>query len=96
MTPEGKIKQRIKRLLDNYPHYRFMPVQMGMGQTTLDFLICCNGRFCAIEAKAPGKQPTDQQRQRIKEIRAAGGETFVIDGDLGLDALEKWLILTSK
>lgn len=96
MTPEGKVKQRVKKLLDQFKHYRFMPVQMGMGTVTLDFLICVNGRFCAIETKAPGKEPTELQRQTIRNIRAAGGETFVISDDNGLDALHKWLILSSK
>jgi hypothetical protein len=93
MTPEGKIKERVKRLLDRYPHYRFMPVQMGMGARTLDFLICVNGRFCAIETKKPGAEPTEQQSKIIRQIREAGGETFVIDGsDIGMDGLEKWLL----
>lgn len=96
MTPEGKVKATIKKMLDRYPHYRFMPVQMGMGTVTLDFLVCVNGRFLAIEAKAPGKEPTDLQRQTIRNIRAAGGETFVISNELGLDALELWLIKHSN
>lgn len=96
MTPEGKVKQRVKKLLDQFPHYRHMPVQMGMGKVTLDFLICYKGLFCGIETKAPGKQPTKLQAQTIRDIRAAGGETFVISDDNGLDGLHKWLILHSK
>ncbi len=92
MTPEGKIKKRINAVLDRYPHYRFMPVPTGFGKRTLDYLICVTGKFCAIEAKKPGAEPTELQRNTIRAIREAGGETFVIDGDLGLDALEKWLL----
>lgn len=95
MTPEGKVKAQVKKLLDQFPHYRHMPVQMGMGKTTLDFLICYNGKFCGIETKRPGKEPTPLQRQTIREIRAAGGDTFVIDGQLGMDALHKWLLLNT-
>jgi hypothetical protein len=96
MTPEGKVKKQIKQMLDRYSHYRFMPVQMGMGTVTLDFLVCVNGHFLGIEAKAPGKEPTQLQRNTIRDIRAAGGETFVISNDMGLDALEKWLISNTK
>jgi len=92
MTPEGKIKNQIKKLLDQFPHYRFMPVQMGMGSVTLDFLVCVNGHFLGIEAKAPGKEPTDLQRQTIRSIRAVGGATFVVSDDNGMDALHKWLL----
>lgn len=92
MTPEGKVKEKVKKLLDFYPHYRFMPVQMGMGSRTLDFLICYNGKFLAIETKKPGAEPTEQQKMIIRKIREAGGETFVIDGsDIGFDALQDWL-----
>lgn len=98
MTPEGKIKAKVKKLLDRYPHYRFMPVQTGMGKVGLDFYVCSAGRFCAIETKAPGKMPTTLQAKTIKEIREQGaGETFVIDGsDIGMDALERWLMLGGK
>lgn len=58
-----------------------MPVPYGYGASTLDYLICMRGRFIAIETKAPGKKPTDRQKMVIEQIRAAGGATFVIDGD---------------
>ena len=43
----------------------------------------------AIEAKAPGKVPTDRQRIMMEDIEYAGGKTFVIDGDL--TELETWI-----
>ena len=68
-----------------------MPVQYGYGKRTVDFLGCTTGRFFAIEAKAPGKHPTELQNRSLAEIRAAGGETFVIDGEEGLECLARWL-----
>lgn len=35
------------------------------------------GRFIAIEVKQPGKDPTDDQREFITEVRASGGLAFV-------------------
>lgn len=80
MTPEGKIKKRVKEILDEYRHYRFMPVQTGMGARTLDFLVCINGKFLAIETKAPGKEMTMQQVSIGAHIVAAGGTIFKVDG----------------
>lgn len=82
MTPEGKVKARVKRVLEKYDLvYRFMPVQSGYGAKTLDFLVCVNGKFLAIETKAPGKQLTELQRQTARDIVAARGKVLVVDGD---------------
>jgi penicillin-binding protein-related factor A (putative recombinase) len=68
-----------------------MPVPYGYGQSTLDYLICMRGYFLAIEAKAPGKKPTDRQKMIMEKIRSSGGVVFVIDGDEGLAQLEEFL-----
>lgn len=82
MTPEGKVKAKVNRVLSRYKGiYRHMPVPYGYGASTLDYLICVQGRFLAIETKAPGAKPTDRQKMIINQIRAAGGTVFVIDGD---------------
>jgi hypothetical protein len=92
MTPEGRIKKRIKLLLDNYPNlYRYMPVPSGFGSATLDYLICVHGKFLAIEAKAPGKQLTLRQQETARRIREAGGTVLVIEDDLGLEELRVFL-----
>jgi hypothetical protein len=92
-TPEGKVKAKVNKLLSQYPVYRYMPVPGGFGVQTLDYLICHNGRFAAIETKAPGKQPTAIQHNVIREMRAAGAEVFVIDGEdsVGFKRLSAWL-----
>lgn len=84
-TPEGKIKAEIKRALatlakKGYRVYYHMPVQNGMGAPTLDFICCINGKFLGIEAKAPGKKPTDRQQGTIADIIAAGGSAIWYDG----------------
>jgi hypothetical protein len=80
-TPEGKVKDKVKALLRKYNAYSFMPVQAGYGASTLDFLCCINGRFLAIETKAPGKKPTLRQEFVIEAIVKAGGVALVVDGD---------------
>lgn len=92
MTPEGKVKAAVNRLLDKYKAtYRFMPVPGGFGASSLDYIICVNGMFLSIETKAPGKKPTDRQKMVIGQIRRAGGTALVIDGDDGLKQLEEFL-----
>lgn len=94
-TPEGRTKASIKKVLSVAKAYYHCPVQNGMGKPSLDFIVCHNGRFAAIEAKAPGKHPTPRQEGTIHEINSAKGAVFVIDGDEceGMQNLKFWLAL---
>lgn len=104
-TPEGRVKKKIKAVLKNHnaQMYGFWPVPSGYGASTLDFIGCHRGHFFAIEAKAPGEDPTPRQRDCIKQMREAGGTVFLIDdlraGQFGedlfhsLDELDAWLLL---
>lgn len=81
-TPEGKVKDAVKKVLKDRGIWYFMPMQNGFGVVGIpDFICCDNGRFFAIETKAPGrrKDTTANQDQRIAEILAAGGVAIVID-----------------
>lgn len=79
-TPEASVKDAIKTYLAELGCYYFMPVQMGYGRSTLDFLVCYRGQFVAIEAKKKGKPvPTARQTQIMREIIRAGGHAFVAD-----------------
>ena len=77
-TPEGKVKDRVKRILKKHGCYQFWPVQTGYGAPTLDCLGCHNGFFFGIETKAPGKHPTPRQMLTIDDMTAAHGKVFVI------------------
>lgn len=91
MTPEGKVKARIKKSLDKYKGriYYHMPVPSGYGKQTLDYVGFFHGLAFAIEAKRPGKLPTERQEGTIEEMRAAEARVFVIDGDTA--ELDQWL-----
>jgi hypothetical protein len=97
-TPEGKVKASIRKVLDSYKSgvYYEMAVPYGYGKSGLDFTGCANGRYFSIEAKAPGKRPTDRQKLTIRQQRLAYAPVFVIDGtDAGdvdtLTHLKDWL-----
>jgi hypothetical protein len=77
MTPEGKLKAAVKAYLDEHGAYYFMPVQMGFGASTVDFLCCVQGRFVAIETKIWPRRATQRQLDCIKKVQNAGGIGFV-------------------
>lgn len=89
-TPEGKVKDAIKKVLKKHGAWYFMPVSNGMGQVGIpDFICCWNGKFVGVEAKAPGKTAnvTDNQLRVIGAIKKAGGLAWVIDDAQQLDSL---------
>jgi hypothetical protein len=82
MTPEGKVKADVKKFLKSIGCWYFLPVSNGMGQVGIpDFICCFQGRFVAIETKAPGKlsNTTANQDRVIYEIKLAGGSAIVVD-----------------
>lgn len=88
MTPEGKVKAKVKKLLKKHGAYQFWPVQTGFGIKTLDCLACHRGYFIAIETKAPGKKPTDLQWVTIEQIQLARGIAMVVDSGSSLSRLD--------
>lgn len=88
LTPEGKVKYQIKKILVEYNVYYFMPVQNGMGSPALDFhcAIPPTGKALFIEAKAPGKKATPRQLLTIEQQEASGALVLVMDGS-NYDAL---------
>jgi hypothetical protein len=95
MTPEGRVKKNISRVLASFPFvYAFMPVQYGRGAAGVDYH-CVAGKYYQmgflvemipiaffIEAKKPGDEPTGRQDNFLKERREKQNcKTFVIDED---------------
>lgn len=81
MTPEGRVKNAVKKLLVQLGIYYFMPVGGPYSIHGIpDFICCWHGWFIAIECKAPGKEKTltaNQDRQ-VNAINAAGGIALVV------------------
>lgn len=91
MTPEAKVKARVKKLLAEFGAYYAMPVTGGYGNSGVpDFLACYKGRFYAIECKANGGKTTALQEKHLADIRAAGGVSLVIH-EANVDDLRKEL-----
>ncbi len=98
---EKVVKDRVKKLLKEHDCYYFMPVQSGYGSPSLDFLCCYEGKFFAVETKAPGKRLTARQ-ENTKHVMEAHGATVFVVGEYyyeelndfsGMEQLEAWLLL---
>jgi hypothetical protein len=82
MTPEGKVKKKVKEYLQSIGAWYYMPVSNGMGRVGCpDILVCYKGMFMAFETKAPGKikNVTANQQREIDEIKRANGLAHVVD-----------------
>jgi len=90
VTPEGKIKLRVDRLLKQYGAYYHKPVTYGFGTATLDYLGGHRGRAFAIETKKPGGKLTERQ-ERTADAMRRNMTVFVVDGEDGLQTLAVWL-----
>lgn len=93
MTPEGRVKAQIDKALLKWRAFFRKPVVNGMGKPMLDY-VGHESKFGIgfhIEAKAPGGKPTPRQINMAREIFNSGGVVFLIEDDIGLLALTRWL-----
>ena len=53
MTPEGKVKAKVSKLLQEFEEILFydMPVPGGYGKSTLDYVCCYRGLYFVVETK---------------------------------------------
>lgn len=90
-TPEGRVKNSVKRLLKQYNVWYAMPATGGYGSSGVpDFLCCVNGHFLGIEAKAGPGVPTALQINQLRGIVGALGSAIVVN-ETNLDSLEDML-----
>lgn len=96
-TPEGLVKTKIKKILNERNALHFSPYMAGMGVAGVsDIIALYHGRFIAIEAKADEtKKPTELQKKFLFSVDVNGGIPLVIHkGNIDLltrvlDALEE-------
>lgn len=93
MTPEGKVKEKVKQIFKRYGVHYHMPVQNGMGEPTLDFRATPAGFTLMVETKAPGEKPTERQILTMRAEEDAGAFVFVVSNDEELAILEGYVAL---
>ena len=80
MTPEKAVKLKIQAILKDLGAYYVMPIGTGYGNAGVpDFLVCLNGYFIGIEAKAGKGKTTALQDKNLRQIEAAGGYALIVN-----------------
>lgn len=93
MTPEGRVKAKVDRLLKRLKVWYYSPQAGPFGVAGIpDRVAIVNGQFVGIECKADAKKkPTALQEKCMREITAAGGKCFVVCDENSLAALETYV-----
>lgn len=82
MTPEAKVKKKVREILDELGIYYFFPPANGYGRAGIpDVIGCFNGRFIAVECKAGKGKTTALQERELERIADAGGYSVVVNED---------------
>ncbi len=82
LTPEKKVKDKVKKALVDAGAYYFMPGTHGFGASGVpDIVGCYQGRFFGIECKAGDNKPTALQLRNLNQITTAGGYALVVNED---------------
>jgi hypothetical protein len=80
VTPEAKVKKKVRKVLDELDAYYVMPVTGGYGNSGApDFLVCHKGKFIGIECKAGDNEPTALQYKNLHRIQHCGGAALVVN-----------------
>jgi len=88
MTPEKKVKEKVKKKLKELKCYYCMPATGGYGASGVpDIIACYKGTFIGIECKANGNKPTELQQKHLRDISISGGKSLVID-ETNVDMLQ--------
>lgn len=81
-TPEGEVKDQVRKVLDEMGAYYFFPAANGYGRTGIpDVIACVGGHFVGIECKAGSKQPTALQQRELDNIEKAEGTGILVNAD---------------
>jgi len=79
-TPEKKVKDKVRKILDAAGAYHFMPATHGFGASGIpDIIGCYHGAFFAIECKAGTGKTTALQDRNLNRISKVGGYSEVIN-----------------
>jgi hypothetical protein len=93
LTPERKVKDKVKKVLKELGAYYAMPATGGYGSSGVpDFLVCYRGRFFGLECKANGGKTTALQEKNLEDIRKNDGVAFVV-GEHNVGNLRELLIV---
>jgi len=91
-TPEAKFKSSVRKMLNAFDIYHFMPPANGFGRAGIpDIVGCMDGHFIAIECKAGKGTTTALQDRELGAILNHGGTVFIARED-NLEDLQQLLM----
>ena len=90
-TPEKKVKDAVKKILNARGAYYFSPVTGGFGTSGVpDIVACIKGKFVGIETKAGKGKPTALQEKNLISIMNTGGLAVLVN-EHGIETLKMFL-----
>lgn len=90
-TPEKKVKDAVKKILNSHNAYYFSPVTGGFGTSGIpDIVACIKGKFIGIETKAGKGKPTALQEKNLMNIMNTGGIAVLVN-EGGIETLKLFL-----
>jgi hypothetical protein len=79
-TPEKKVKDAVKKILNAHGAYYFNPVTGGYGSSGVpDIVACLKGKFIGIETKAGKGKPTALQEKNLMDIFRNNGVAILVN-----------------
>jgi len=93
ITPEGKIKTKLDKVLKSLDVWYFNPQSGIFGKSGIpDKILCVNGYFVGVECKADrAKKPTALQLKCMKDIERHGGKCFVVYDDETINQVKLYI-----
>jgi len=100
-TAEASLTRAIRGLLNSLNVFHFKHWGGPMGEPGVsDIIGCFNGRFLAVEIKAPNGRVSEHQQAFIDRVNAAGGLGFIArsvdDVIIGLGVQDRFLQFRGK
>lgn len=99
-TKEKDLKKDVKELLTRLNIKYFMPVPTGYSEGAVDFLVCYNGHFLAIETKIHPRKPTKLQIDFLISVHKSGGSAVLAydmdEVELALIAIDEGRVWISE
>jgi len=92
-TPEGKIKNKLDKMLKYEKVWYYSPQAGPFGRAGVpDRVAILGGQFLGIECKADrSKKPTALQLKCMQEIEDAGGKCFVVCDDESIEQVREYI-----
>ena len=92
-TPEGKIKNKLDKMLKYEKVWYYSPQAGPFGRAGVpDRVAVLGGQFIGIECKADrSKKPTALQLKCMQEIEDAGGKCFVVCDDESIEQVREYI-----